>query len=218
MSGKKSSPPRLAIWWLQHACPGSGDNDALTGDLVERFREGQTRGWFWRQVLIAFAVGVRAAMLRHWPYFGYAIAGTVTVSLLWDAAALRAVPGWLHWQYLPWPWSQLAFELSRTALLALASLSVLAAGLAIERSFRWIGLLRSGAINLTLIAFGHYVKDLFPWLYRSAPSEPYHRVLIFFIVRPTVQALLLFSAFLIAAWVSCRVPARNAGGGRLWKA
>jgi hypothetical protein len=208
MSGMKSSPPTLAIWWLRHACPGT-DNDALTGDLIERFREGQTRGWFWRQVLIAFAVGVWGAMLRHWPYFGYAIAGTATICLLWDAAALRGVPGWLHWQDLPWPWSQLAFESSRTALLALASLPVLAAGLAIERSLRWMGLLRAGAINLTLIAIGHYVKDLFPWLHRSLPGEPYHEFLIFMILRPTVQALLLFSAFLIAAWVGCRVPART---------
>ena len=125
MTGKKSNPPRLAIWWLRHACPGS-DNDALTGDLVERFREGQTRGWFWRQVLIASAVGVLGEIRRHWPHFCYAIAGVMTF-LFWDAHALRHLPGWLHWGDLPWPLSQLVFELSRPALLAVAALSVLAA-------------------------------------------------------------------------------------------
>jgi hypothetical protein len=54
MSGKNFNLPRLATWLLRHARP-VGDSDALTGDLIERFREGQTRGWFWRQVLIAFA-------------------------------------------------------------------------------------------------------------------------------------------------------------------
>ena len=68
MSGKKSNPPRLAIWWLRHACPGS-DNNALTGDLIERFHEGQSVGWLWRQVLSAFAVGVVCEIQRHWPHF-----------------------------------------------------------------------------------------------------------------------------------------------------
>jgi hypothetical protein len=46
MTIKKSNPPRFAIWLLRHA---SEDNDALTGDRIERFREGQTYMWFWRQ-------------------------------------------------------------------------------------------------------------------------------------------------------------------------
>lgn len=54
MNNRTTNPPESAIWFLRHACPG--DNEALAGDLIERFREGQTRGWFWKQVLIAFAV------------------------------------------------------------------------------------------------------------------------------------------------------------------
>jgi uncharacterized protein (TIGR03435 family) len=200
VSGKKCNPPTLAIWWLRHACP-SNNNDALTGDLIERFGEGQTRGWFWRQVLIAFAVGVRGEIRRHWPHFSYAIAGTVTTCFFRDSAALTGIPAWLHWQDLPWPWSQFAAELSRTAVLALAPLFLLAAGLAVERSFRWISLLRAGAINLTLIAFGHYSTDFFPWLCRPVPGEPGQK---FLIVPPVMQVLLFFSAFLVAAWLGCR--------------
>ncbi len=168
MSGNKSNPPGLAIWWLRHACPGS--NDALTGDLIERFREGQTRGWFWRQVLIAFIVSVLGEIRRHWPHFSYAIAGTVLLLFFWDAPALRHVRGWFHWNNLPWPWVQLqALPSRRPALLALAALPILAAGLVIERSFRWASLARTAAINPALITFGHYSIDLFP----SARTPPW---------------------------------------------
>src|SRR5262249_54885905 len=121
MTDRKSNPPRQAIWLLQQVCPG--DNEALTGDLIERFREGQSRAWFWKQVLIAVAVGVLGAIRLHWPQFCYAIAGVV-LSSFWDAPAIRSLPG-PHWSDLPWPWSQLAFELSRPVLLALAALSIL---------------------------------------------------------------------------------------------
>jgi hypothetical protein len=198
MIGKKSNPPRLAIWWLQHACPGS-DKDALTGDLIERFREGQTRGWFWRQVFIASIVSVLGEIRQHWPHFCYAAVGTVVTWFFWDAHALYFVPG-PQWSALPWPLSQLAFELSRPVLLALAALSILAAGLVIQAAFRWISLLRTGMINLALITLGHYSNDLFPWLHRPVPGNPYVR---YPVIPPIVQLVLSFSTFLVAAWLGC---------------
>jgi hypothetical protein len=64
MSRLESNPPRSAIWLLRHACPGS-DNQALTGDLIEKFREGRSHGWFWKQVLIAIAVGILGEVQQH---------------------------------------------------------------------------------------------------------------------------------------------------------
>jgi hypothetical protein len=200
MRGKKSDPPKLAIWWLRHACPGS-DDDALTGDLIERFREGQTRRWFWTQVLIAFAVGVLGETRRHWPYFCYAIAGTAMPAILWKSvvgARLR-----LHWWTLPWPWSQLVFELSPTAILALAALPALVAGLVINREFRWNSLLRTAVINLALITLGNYSLDFLPWLLRPVPGDPHHMFLIF---SKVVVGVLFFATFLIAAWQGCMPP------------
>ncbi len=209
MSGKKSNPPRLAIWWLRHACPGS-DNDALAGDLIERFREGQTRGWFWMQVLIAFAVGVLGEIRLHWPHFCYAIAGSSVIALsggtAMPAILWKNVQGagfWLHWWTFPWPLSQLVLELGPTALLALAALPVLAAGLAINRAFRWVSLLRTGVINLALITLGHISLDFLPWLYRPVPGDPDSRDLI---ISGGVQVLLFFSTFLAAAWLGCLSP------------
>jgi hypothetical protein len=120
--------------------------------------------------------------------------------------ALRNAPHWLHWQDLPFPWSLLVFELSSAILLALAPLSVLAAGLLIERSFQWVSLLRTGMITLALITIRHYSNDLFPWLLRPAPGDPHHQ---FLVIPGVVQVVVSFSAFLGVAWLGCR-PSRHA--------
>ena len=204
MTGDKSQPPRLAIWCLRHACPGRR-NDPLTGDLIEQFRDGRTHGWFWRQVFIAVTISILREIWRHWPHFSYAIVGTALTWFFWDAPALRRVPAWLHWNDLPWPWSQVALELSRPALLATAALFILAAGLVIERSFRWVSLLRTGVLNLALITFGHYSLDLFPWLLRPVPGHPNYRPLV---IPFELVLLLSFLTFLVAAWLGCRFPSQ----------
>jgi hypothetical protein len=203
---KKTDPPKLALWWLQHGCPGPR-SEALTGDLIECLREGQTQGWFWRQVSIAFVVSLLGDIRRHWPHFCYAIAGTAMPLCFRDAPALRSVPDWLHWTDLAWPWSQLVLELSRTALLALAALSILAVGLMIHRSFRPIFLLRTAMINLALITLGHFSTDFLPWLSRPVLGDPHRR---FLIIPGIAQMVLFFGTFLVASWVGTRsAPSRS---------
>jgi hypothetical protein len=53
---KRTEPPPLATWILEHGIPGDYD-EALAGDLLEEFRSGRSDGWFWRQVLAAWLVG-----------------------------------------------------------------------------------------------------------------------------------------------------------------
>ena len=182
MSDKESNPPKGALWFLQNVCPG--DNEALTGDLIEKFREGQTRGWFWRQAGVACAVCVLGEIRGHWPHLCYAITGTAAPMFLWTTVQSAGL--WLHWWIMPWPWSQLILDLSPTVLLALAVLPILAAGLLINGTFRWSSLFRTGVINLALITFGHYLSDVFQGLR--------HKIL------PELQVLIFFSTFLIAAW------------------
>ena len=205
MSHGESNPPKTAMWLLRHACPGS-HNQALTGDLVEKFREGRSAGWFWKQVVIAIAVGILGEIQRHWPHFSYAIAGTAMPAFLWKT--VEGAPFFFHWWVPPWPWSQLVFELSRPALLALAALPVLAAALVISGAFRWVSLFRTGMINLTLIVLGKYsldfLLDALPWLLRPVPGNPH--LLRILIMPPPVMELLIFSSFLIAAWLGCRSP------------
>lgn len=121
-------------------------------------------------------------------------------AVLWKS--VHGAGFWLHWWTLPWPWSQLVFDLSPTALLALAALPALAAGLVINRAFRWVSLLRTGVINLALITIGHYLLDVFgPWF--SPPGDPHHS---FLIIPGALEVLLFFSTFLVAAWLGCISP------------
>jgi len=136
----------------------------LTGDLVEKFREGRSHGWFWKQVLIAIAVGVLGEVQRHWPHFSYAIAGTAVPASLWKS--VEGAPRFWHWWVLPWPWSQLVLECSPKTLLALAALPVLAAALVISWAFRWVSLLWT-----TLLHYLLGVLDTFPWLRPSCVGQ-----------------------------------------------
>lgn len=201
MTRGKSNPPRLALWLLRHRSPDDHD-EALTGDLVERFREGQSRSWLWRQVFFACAYSVFGAIRLRWSFFCYAIAGTAAMNTFSPHHSLGLVSEWLHWSDLPWPWSQLIFELSSPAIVALASLSILAIGLRIAHSLHWLYLLRTWIASFVLIAISQYSIDMFPWLLRSIPGDPYHKVLI---VPQVVQVLFLASTFLVAAWLGCPI-------------
>ncbi len=182
------NPPRFAIWLLRGACPGR-DQEALTGDLVERFREGRSQGWFWKQVLNAIAV-------QYWPQFCYASAGTALLAL--PVRGLREIPGpaWIHWWALPWPWSMLVMDMRPDALSVLAALVVLAAGMAIQGRLRWGGLVWTGLLSLTLIGLGGYLPELFPWLLRPVPGNPYSKYLV---IPPVLHLFLWFAAFFFSA-------------------
>jgi hypothetical protein len=206
MSGKKSDPPKRAIWLLRHLGSGSR-SEALTGDLVERFREGRSSGWFWKQAFIAIAVGALREIRRHWPQICYAIAVTVMIAFGFVGRVLDetvAILPW--WSVLPWPWSMLVFDLSPLALLSLITLPVLGALLLINRTFRWVSLLRTWIINWTLLALGRYsLAAIMVPVHGATTNQP--------VTMPRVLGILLmFFTFLASAWLCCRSP-RNAGEG-----
>jgi hypothetical protein len=53
-----NQPPRIARWVLNHfGC--SPNNEAVIGDLDERYRTGiHSAAWYWRQMFISLVVGV----------------------------------------------------------------------------------------------------------------------------------------------------------------
>jgi hypothetical protein len=56
-------PPRIATWLLEHLTCGA-DNEAVLGDLAERYQKGETRAWYWKQALIVIVLtGVRGPVL-----------------------------------------------------------------------------------------------------------------------------------------------------------
>lgn len=81
-------PPRTAVWLLKHwASPYQ--RESLMGDLLEMYRTGRSRTWYWRQVMAALVLA-RARALRPLPgrSFGTALLRLVNAVLLAGIIAL----------------------------------------------------------------------------------------------------------------------------------
>jgi hypothetical protein len=86
--------PRLATWLLQLFC--CKEDDAMIGDLLERYRSGHGTFWFWRQVLgITFIQGRRLLSFNHvFVVTLLAVAfATVWMSALWPLGLIAIVGG-----------------------------------------------------------------------------------------------------------------------------
>lgn len=57
-------PPRVATW-LAHRLVLGPRRESLLGDLIEQYRQGRSGHWYWRQVLIAIAVGTAHDLAAH---------------------------------------------------------------------------------------------------------------------------------------------------------
>lgn len=199
MSRHESEPPRLASWLLRHTRP-RGDDGALEGDILERHREGRTDAWFWRQVLAACGFRALGGIRNHWPCFAYAFAAMAMKLLL--GTTVGPVAAMLRWWTLPFPLSQLVFELSAPALLALGALPALGIGLTISGEFRWASLFRTGLTSLTFLVLGKFLFDAFsPLLLVPIPGNPYAKR----VAAPEILPILSFLGFVASAWIGCRV-------------
>lgn len=94
---KAASPPRLAIWLLVHVTRRQ-HREAVLGDLHERFAEGETARWFWRQAFSALAVAVVRTIRRD----GWSFAAALTVASLvvfaYNIAGSIALPAADRWE------------------------------------------------------------------------------------------------------------------------
>jgi hypothetical protein len=204
MNSKGSQPPALAVWLLRRLCH-KGNDDALAGDLFEKFGERQSDGWFWRQVLIAILVGVSTELRVHWPQICFSLAGT---PLLWfSSTEIIRTPAierlWAWGIGLPWPMST-AYDFGfQAALAALMVQPILAALLLLDRTFSWSSATRTLLISFALLAAAQSARFL--WI--SHLPSPMTRFL-FMALMPSV-------ALLISAWFGCRLPlgSRNLRGG-----
>jgi hypothetical protein len=187
MNSERPQPPALAVFLLRHLCP-KDRQEALTGDLFERFGEGQSDGWFWRQVLIAMLVGVSSGLRLHWPQIAFAIVGT---PLLWfESKIMRmaTIEGLWSWGIsLHWPLStvyDLGFQAALAALLVQPLLAVL---LLLDRKFSWLSQLRTLAVSFPLFAAAVLIR------YGLGPPQRASRF--------SLMQLVPFFALLISAWV-----------------
>ena len=70
MNTEKPHPPAVAVWLLRRLYP-KRHREVLIGDLLEKFGEGHSDAWFWRQVVVAILVGSPL-----WSDIGVAAVGT----------------------------------------------------------------------------------------------------------------------------------------------
>ncbi len=74
--------PFLPTWLLKHlGC--SSDNDAVMGDLSERYQQGKTAAWYWKQTLVAVIVSAFDEVRGHkWLTFRSVLVGWIVFSYL----------------------------------------------------------------------------------------------------------------------------------------
>ena len=182
----KSNPPKLGLWMLQHVCPGS--NEELIGDLLETYAEGRSKAWFWRQVLIAIAVGT----LRLRPHLVYAITGTIML------AAIGRTLSQSHLMMQLWVWSrglqsplQHVVFICQSTLLGLLVLPLWAGVLRLNHTFGWLCFMRTGAISIPLFLIGDLLT--FVWSHPAMTGPQAWMLAAFGLSR--VFLTLLLSAF-----------------------
>jgi hypothetical protein len=78
MNADLRRPPAAAVWLLRNLCSKSYA-ESLGGDLLERFHEGQSDEWFWRQVAIAILVSAWNEARPRWFHVAFAITGTAVL-------------------------------------------------------------------------------------------------------------------------------------------
>jgi hypothetical protein len=114
---RRTEPPSIATWLLEHGMPG-GRDDALIGDLLEEFASGRrSTNWYWRQALSACGVAwldclrervtllifaaFWAMMAPAWKVFSDRMDHAQILSLLLQmAGALWVIPAFVVWTVL----------------------------------------------------------------------------------------------------------------------
>ena len=194
MNGERSQPPALAVWLLRRVCRND-DHASLVGDLFERFDEGASDGWFWRQVLTVVLIRASTGLRTHWPQVLFSIAGGV-ILLFGGWRILIAVLGeTLIARIRDWglglgsPMS-VVYDLGiRSLFAALMIQPILAVLLVLDRAFRWRSLLRTLLISVPLIAAN---VAAFEWW-----ASPGMASVVIFLA-------LILCTLLVSAWVGCQ--------------
>jgi hypothetical protein len=189
-----SHPPALALWLLRRLCRRR-NRDFLTGDLLERFGEGESRVWFWRQVMMAILIGVWRESIAHWPQIAFAAIGSILI-WFWGGRSVQfildnpMIARTLAWSVRRQPIFVIYDIVLRSFLAGLLLQPLLAVLLLLNGALRWRSLLRTTLISVPLFT----LLSLAFWVgYSGGPAST-----VFFIA-------LTMSALLGAAWIGCRI-------------
>jgi hypothetical protein len=202
MRHERKPPPALATWLLRRLYHRD-TRDALTGDLFERYSEGESDRWFWRQVLVAVTLDALRGLRAHWPQICFSASGAgLLLLVIGKTMRLPAIERvWVLGLGLPWPISS-AYDFGfRGAVAALIVQPLLAVPLLIDNAFSWSKIFRTFVISFGLIG-----ATFLAWVLFAFPPTP---------MRRCFAAFLLFAALLISAWAGRRtLRASNDGQHR----
>ena len=166
MNMRRSQPPALAVWILRHLGPRKAQ-EAIAGDLFEKFSEGRSDGWFWREVLVAVIVGAFEQLRARSPEIYAALAATVLYLCSWNLIA-RA-PGFEQlsaWGVgLAWPLSALYDVVFGATPGTVVAILVLMSFFFLHRTFSWVSVVRILLISFPLLAVGKLV-----WIITGYPT------------------------------------------------
>jgi hypothetical protein len=84
------TPPALALWLLER-CGSGAHAQSLTGDLIEEYRRGRSRGWLWREVAVALGVALGVALVRSIRTMPWMIVLRASLRLAAETAAVLAI-------------------------------------------------------------------------------------------------------------------------------
>lgn len=149
MNNGRSHPPAAAVWFLRRLCP-KRNREANTGDLLERFCEGHSDGWFWRQVLVAIVIGASSELRLRWTEICLAAAG---LALIWCIPWGLIFPISAMTTSMDWP-ARLQWLVVIEIVTALAVLPLFAVLFRIWMTFRWANLLGVFFIRAMLLTVG----------------------------------------------------------------
>ena len=103
---RSTHPPAIATWMLGYLTLGK--NEALAGDLLEEFRLGRPRSWYWRQVVAAITLGWAKGLRNHWllvvfaalwtvsaPVFGFYVVRAQEIKLMDFTARIDWINSWV---------------------------------------------------------------------------------------------------------------------------
>lgn len=192
---KSSKPPAVATWLAEHLIPGD-KSEALAGDLLEQFSQGRSVAWYWREVLIAIAVGLSRELHVLWVATG--------LTIIWSFFLVASKPIWVEvfrnhrFQVLSsrstplaWPLSGIVDVAILAALNTIPLLISLSGYLLASRS---LGLRRLGrGFSMGLIGFA---IGFIAWMILPTPAHGLTAI----IAGNVVGSMPLFFSLLLSVW------------------
>jgi hypothetical protein len=198
---KSNKPPKAATWLLQRL-----GNEALTGDLLEAWRQGRSSSWYRRQVAVAVMVAIARKLRMASPAMVYAALWSVAGAFLifndgfwlWFWRTFDLARAWCFRQ--PWPVStisEIALSIAPQVLLLIVALGLFQTW---QRGLSPGRMVRGALTGVLAIFFGPIV------IISTGPYPTWSRRLL--------AALPIFCALLMAIWTvsigekpATRIPA-----------